>query len=432
MFHMHVSYRSRDGGRSCESARQYIAREGRFRKRGDTVRMVVSINMPDWAGDISANVYWAAAEGAHSRANARTALMVEFALPSGLSRGAQNTLAMRMAEAVSRLGMDGTPLSHRLPVTFAIHEGGGSNPHVHMLVSTSINDQVARPREQWFRRFQSKARERGGAPRHRHLTKKGWVRQVRALWARLANEVLVAMGLPATLDHRSFAERGIVKAPTIHLGPRLAGLAARGELTPRISRSNKVVEENEALEALEDEIARRNKAVRELEWQSRLLVHAREVWKAMSDSTVAAILSEHPLGGGAPDVRSAATAVIVEADATNAPLLRDAYEKLLTEDLVASIAGEAWDVVKPQQGIWLVRPAADTVVMLGPGYAATDAVDEDAITAMLRMARRLPFKKPVVLARDLLFETVRGLMEAMEMDWPSRKLIAGRKKKLQL
>jgi len=82
MFHVHIGYRSRDGGTSCEAARQYIVREGKYRKRGDVVRMVAPIHMPAWAGDRSANAYWAAAEGNHSRANGRTALILEFALPS--------------------------------------------------------------------------------------------------------------------------------------------------------------------------------------------------------------------------------------------------------------------------------------------------------------------------------------------------------------
>jgi hypothetical protein len=85
MFHLHVRYCSRDGGRSCDAAREYIAREGRYEKRGDAVRWVRSLHMPEWVEGASAPAYWSAAEGRHSRANARTALLVEFALPKQLS-----------------------------------------------------------------------------------------------------------------------------------------------------------------------------------------------------------------------------------------------------------------------------------------------------------------------------------------------------------
>lgn len=432
MFHCHISYRSRDGGRSCDSSRQYIARVGRFRKRGDVVRVVVSLNMPAWAGDATANVYWASAEGQNSRANARTALMIEFALPLSLSKTAQEAVARRMAEEVSRLGLEAAPPSHRLPLTFAIHEGFGRNPHVHMMISTSINDQVDRPRESWFNRANMNAPERGGAPRHRLMTKRSWVCRVRALWSRLANEALVSVGLRGNLDHRSYADQGLERAPTIHLGPRLARLAAAGVITPRIARNKKAIEENEALAQAEAELAKRKNAVIALELQADLLEHARAVWKAITDNTLHALLGQHQLAGGARDLRSAATVVVVEADATNNQMLRDSFAKLVEGREVNAVAGMGWDVVKPPQGIWLVRPVEDTVVMLGPGYAATDATDDEGIYAALRLAQQLPFKDPVVMARPWVTEKVEGLLHSLGLEWVTRKFGARRDRKLGL
>lgn len=428
MFHVHISYRSRDGGTSCEAARQYIAREGKYRKRGDVVRMVASIHMPDWAGDLSANAYWAAAEGNHSRANGRTALLLEFALPRDLPKFAQNALALAMAEAVSAMGLESASESHRLPVTFAIHEGYGRNPHVHMLISTSINDKIARPKERWFKRFQRSDPERGGAQRLRFLTKLQWVHMVRELWARLANKALVSFGLPGDLDHRSNVSRGLLATPTVHLGPRLAGLASKGVMTPRLARSRKVTKDNEAIAELEAAIVKRRREVAQLEEEARDLTRRQQAWSAEHDSKLHELLSHHPLGGGADELRSEASAMVLEADEANRKPLRDAFDKA-TGASALEVAGKTWDVVRPGDKVWLIRPEEDTVVVLGQGYLATDAIDDEGMSAMLTLAKALPFKQPLVIAQERLLQKVESFLHRLGSQWRPRALKARRVQK---
>jgi hypothetical protein len=431
MFHVHIGYRSRDGGTSCEAARQYIVREGKYRKRGDVVRMVASIHMPDWAGDRSANAYWAAAEGNHSRANGRTALLLEFALPRDLPKFAQNALALEMAEAVSAMGLESGPEAHRLPVTFAIHEGYGRNPHVHMLISTSINDNIVRPKERWFKRFQRSAPERGGAQRLRFLTKIQWVHMVRELWARLANKALVSFGLPGDLDHRSNVSRGLLAAPTVHLGPRLAGLASRGVMTPRLARSRKVTKDNEAIAELEAAIVKRRREVVQLEEEARDLRRRQQAWSAEHDSMLHELLSHHPLGGGADELRSEASAMVLEADQANRKAVRAAFDKAVGAS-VLEVAGKTWDVVRPGDKVWLIHPDKDAVVVLGPGYLATDAMDDEGMSTMLTLAKALPFERPLVVAQESLLEKVESLLRHLGSQWKPRALRARRVQKPRL
>ena len=54
----------------------------------------------------------------------------------------------------------------RLPYTLAIHRGGadGENPHAHLIFSERVHDGIERSGEQWFKRYNAKAPEKGGGP----------------------------------------------------------------------------------------------------------------------------------------------------------------------------------------------------------------------------------------------------------------------------
>jgi hypothetical protein len=55
----------------------------------------------------------------------------------------------------------------------------------------------------------------------------------RPLWAVRCNDALAKADIDARIDHRSYADQGIDKIPTKHLGPAAAGMEARGEKTER-------------------------------------------------------------------------------------------------------------------------------------------------------------------------------------------------------
>ncbi|MDP1086444.1 MobA/MobL family protein, partial [Klebsiella pneumoniae] len=56
---------------------------------------------------------------------------------------------------------------------------------------------------------------------------------IRARWAELANRALERAGHAERIDHRSYAEQGIDKVATTHLGPVATAMERRGEASDR-------------------------------------------------------------------------------------------------------------------------------------------------------------------------------------------------------
>lgn len=423
---MHIRYRSRDGGGSCESARQYLAREGKFKKGGDTVRLVRSLYMPEWAGDGSAESYWRAAEGRHSRVNARTGILVEFALPKNLPPAEQDALALRMAELLASMGIEGGSTPARLPLTLAIHDGHGRNPHVHALVSTSMTDGFARSAAKWFRRCMPESPEEGGARRSVYVTKRRWVHHVRQAWTTLANEALKMCGLEPTMDHRSHAARGLKLEPQIHLGPRIAHMMVQGIDTDRGARHAEIDRLNAERSELDARILRRRRTMLDLELSGAVTLRAEGVWALMRNEHWCVVLGEHPLAGGIDDVRAQATAMVVETDRENWLALGDAFRGERDVRRFSGAVGSSWDPVATPERFWAVKPNQDAVVLLCPGYAATDADDEESLVAMINAALILPLTMPALVVKDRVRALATEVVQRLGLDWPVKQFKAPR------
>ena len=63
----------------------------------------------------------------------------------------------------------------KLPYTLAIHRGGedGENPHAHLMFSERGHDGIERSAEQWFKRYNGKEPEKGGARKSRAAKARG-------------------------------------------------------------------------------------------------------------------------------------------------------------------------------------------------------------------------------------------------------------------
>ena len=127
--------------------------------------------MPEWAED-DPGKYWEAADE-HERANGRLYSEVQFALPKELGEAERRELAGEFAERVCS--------GERLPYTLAIHRGGanGENPHAHLMFSERGNDGIERSGEQWFKRHNAKAPEKGGARKSRAAKAGDWLDKTR-------------------------------------------------------------------------------------------------------------------------------------------------------------------------------------------------------------------------------------------------------------
>ena len=278
IYHLNVKTGSRDGGQSARARAQYIVREGKDEKDRDALAHSESGHMPEWAED-DPRQYWAAAD-AHERVNGRLFVAVECALPKELNEAQQRTLAGSFAAELTG--------RERLPYTMALRRGGGENPHVHLMISERALDGHDRDAERWFKRYNRKAPEKGGARKTRSIKGKEWLENTRRGWARAANRALEAAGRAERIDHRTLAaqhaealERGELeraaeraRIPGIHLGPERYRAARGGhsrvvEMAAAIERRNRadraeLAEHRSQVECAEAE-------VRDLEQQIRAL-----------------------------------------------------------------------------------------------------------------------------------------------------------------
>ena len=222
IYHLTAKTGSRNGGQSAKAKADYIQREGRYSRDRAEVLHTQSGHLPEWA-ERPAD-YWDAAD-LYERANGRLFKEVEFALPVELTLDQQRELVDEFARHLTE--------GERLPYTLAIHAGGGENPHCHLMISERINDGIERPAAQWFKRYNGKTPEKGGAQKTEALKPKAWLEQTREAWADHANRALERAGHDARIDHRTLEAQGIERLPGIHLGPNVVEMEGRGIRTER-------------------------------------------------------------------------------------------------------------------------------------------------------------------------------------------------------
>jgi hypothetical protein len=116
------------------------------------------------------------------------------------------------------------------------------------MISERKNDGVERSAEQWFRRYNAKAPERGGAQKTDSLKPRAWLEQTREAWSNHANRALERAGQAARIDHRTLEAQGIERLPGMHLGPAVIRMHSRGLNTERADRSIEIGAVNSQLE----------------------------------------------------------------------------------------------------------------------------------------------------------------------------------------
>lgn len=197
---MHLSVKNGTKGKGAAHA-QYIERNGKYKNREDCL-MSESGNMPSWAKDKTLE-FWKAADKLE-RANGRSYKELEISLPREMSNEQQIELVREFTKNV---------LGDSHAYTWAIHEpkakDGEANPHVHIMFCERTNDGVERSAEQYFKRYNAKNPELGGAKKDRSFTHKSFVYAVRQEWAETVNHKMHSLGLEARIDHRSYKDMNL-------------------------------------------------------------------------------------------------------------------------------------------------------------------------------------------------------------------------------
>lgn len=192
----------------------YIAREGAYARRldkGEALEATESGNMPRWA-ETNPGEFWRSAD-AHERANGTTYREFELALPRELPPAERAAL---VRDFVTQ------ELGERHAYTWAIHRpkaaDGLDQPHAHLMFSERRRDGIDRDPDQYFKRYNAKAPESGGARKGygerpgQTLTaaeRKAELRGLRGRWESLTNAHLERAGVDARIDMRSYRAQGI-------------------------------------------------------------------------------------------------------------------------------------------------------------------------------------------------------------------------------
>lgn len=218
------------GGKgSGGSHAEYIAREGKYSgyDRYEDLAAAGSGNMPNWAKEQPVD-FWKSADE-HERKNGSVYRELEIALPRELSLE-QNKLLL--ADFIKR------EIGDKHAYQWAIHDKKaalekGDQTHAHIMVSQRIVDGLDRDPDQYFKRYNAKNPEKGGARKDsgKHpaeLTAELLV--TRKLWADVQNEHLAKHGHSVHVDYRSLEDQGIDRIPEPHFGPDRAAKMTQAEI----------------------------------------------------------------------------------------------------------------------------------------------------------------------------------------------------------
>lgn len=232
----HLSVKVGKVGKGTPHA-EYISREGKYAERlnqGEKLEATESGNMPKWA-EHDPIEFWKAADQ-YERKNGYVYREHEIALPRELNAEQRAQLVREWVEQ---------ELGDRHAYTWAIHNktalDGGEQPHVHLMFSERINDGIERDPEQYFKRYNAKYPERGGAKKHSEqgtqTQRKEALQALRSRWERLHNAHLSIHGHRGRIDMRSLVEQGESRRAERKMTPSESAALQRQAAASRLVRA---------------------------------------------------------------------------------------------------------------------------------------------------------------------------------------------------
>lgn len=192
---------------------QYIAREGKYAKPSNHEEKLENTghgNMPKWA-EHNPNYFWQMADE-HERKNGSTYREHVIALPRELDENERNQL---IQDWIAQ------EIGEKHAYQYAIHNppalDGGEQPHAHIMFSERTIDDVERDPDQYFKRYNSKNPEKGGAKKantpKKAVERKEKLKAMRDRWEKTCNAHLERAGRSERISMKSLKEQGIDREP---------------------------------------------------------------------------------------------------------------------------------------------------------------------------------------------------------------------------
>lgn len=244
IFHYSAQMIKRSAGRSAVAAAAYRAGEriedertglihDYTKKSGiEHTEIMAPANAPEWVYNRSE--LWNHVEAAERRKDAQTAREINIALPKELNYEQNLELIHRYVQE--------NFVDRGMIADMAIHYNK-DNPHAHIMLTT---------REITSKGFGLKNREWN--PDFANSNNNTFVKNSdkyvdwRASWQDLTNRALENAGFTERIDHRSLADQGLEQIPTIHEGPHVRSMEAKGIETDKGNLNRSIKEINQEME----------------------------------------------------------------------------------------------------------------------------------------------------------------------------------------
>lgn len=187
----------------------YIFREEKYAKPSDDLEKLEFKdhgNMPKWA-QADPNFFWKMADE-YERKNGSTYREHEIALPRELNPIQRHELVKDWIDQ---------EIGDKHAYQYAIHNppalDGGEQPHLHLMFSERLIDDIERDPAQYFKRYNSKNPDRGGAKKANTpklaADRKADLKAQRDRWEQLCNKHLELANTDARISMKSYKDRGI-------------------------------------------------------------------------------------------------------------------------------------------------------------------------------------------------------------------------------
>ena len=191
----------------------YILREDKYKPHAEKLEKLEKVghgNMPEWANN-NPKLFWQLSDE-FERENGSVYREHIIALPRELSEEQRLALVVEWIE---------NEIGDKHPYSFAIHcplaADHKEQPHVHLMFSERTHDGIERGADQFFKRFNRKYPERGGAEKSNKnaswTDRKQVLKERRMRWQELCNTHLKQAGLKVRIDMRNYKERGLTQKP---------------------------------------------------------------------------------------------------------------------------------------------------------------------------------------------------------------------------
>lgn len=193
---------------------QYIAREGKYAKDNNSLEKLEHTghgNMPEWA-EHNPNYFWQMADE-HERKNGSTYREHVIALPRELDSDQRHELIKDWIDQ---------EIGDKHAYQYAIHNppamDGKEQPHAHIMFSERTRDGIERDPDQYFKRYNGKNPERGGAKKAntgmKPADRKADLLAQRDRWEKTCNAHLEKAGRYERISMKSLKAQGIEREPT--------------------------------------------------------------------------------------------------------------------------------------------------------------------------------------------------------------------------